>query len=84
MFCYIYAVSFLNGYNDASINDFLAFRRRIGVGFPPNVPLTGEFLKRLEGPMSNFIMCVIVGTDRRIVKDLEDRENNNEKSMQPQ
>lgn len=50
-------------------------------------PCLTKFLTptRLEGPISNFLMCAIIqiGTDRRMIKNLKDGENKGEKSMQP-
>ena len=47
--------------------------------------MTLFFPERLEGPISNFLMCAIIqiGTDRRMIKNLKDGGNKGEKSMQP-
>ena len=50
-----------------------------------NKDMTRFFPERLEGPISNFMICAIIqkGTDRRMIKNLKDGENKGEKSMQP-
>ena len=42
-----------------------------------------SLLRKVKGPKSNFMMCAINRPNRRMIKNLKDGENNNEKLIQP-